>query len=538
MELPPPTCYMKSVVTPQVEDAFKKISEVLLTCIDSFENQEALTMESYVLSRMLYKMNNQWRREKSLQGLKRINVCLNRYREMKVFEYMKELKEHFSCCNLYLGEIYLPTQQMIKYLLKQIMCIACLMSQLSRYCQYTYKYIGQHIAVGNFLPQNMVFLSMVSRIWTLSKSLILHSVEWYGDIYCIKDVFPKTKATTEDEDLPKNLTSFITFGNNGEQCTETDTVESNTITCIDMPLENCEDEDISDVKILSNNGMDTNAGTSDDKTLLNHTNCDTSLKTKVNKVAHSNENTPNSSDEDDLGCVVPRQELQSQAVRNVDKKLPDFTMEDDEDEDLGFEISRKEIKIQVQNNEIHENKKIDIDKFKQKIKCCKSFKKLKLLLNQLKNDSDHYVMFQKQFNSLKKEHLMVIQRAKEELWKFVELQNISTDDKQLDNNERFVGNNIDGNQSECMEEFECHNIPVENDFNMEDIIKKPRKNILILIEKHHGRNVCMRKDVKKRLKTCVLKIKILRKSYLEGNNRKQCIKRVKKEVKTLLATIV
>jgi hypothetical protein len=40
--------------------------------------------------------------------------------------------------------------------------------------------------------------------------------------------------------------------------------------------------------------MDTTAGTSDDKTLLNSTNCDTSLKRKVNKFAHSNENTPNS----------------------------------------------------------------------------------------------------------------------------------------------------------------------------------------------------------------------------------------------------
>jgi hypothetical protein len=73
---------------------------------------------------------------------------------------------------------------------------------------------------------------------------------------------------------------------------------------------------------------------------------------------------------------------------------------------------------------------------------------------------------------------------------------------------------------------------------MEDIFKKPSRNILVLIEKHHGRNVCMRKDVKKKLKTCALKIKILRKSYIEGNNRKQCIKRAKKEVKNLLATIV
>ena len=55
-------------------DAFNKISEVLLASMDNLENQEALTMESYVLSRMLYKMNNQWRREKSLQGLKRVGI--------------------------------------------------------------------------------------------------------------------------------------------------------------------------------------------------------------------------------------------------------------------------------------------------------------------------------------------------------------------------------------------------------------------------------------------------------------------------------
>jgi hypothetical protein len=42
----------------------------------------------------------------------------------------------------------------------------------------------------------------------------------------------------------------------------------------------------------------------------------------------------------------------------VEEKLPDFTMEDDEDEDLGFEISRKEIKIKIQNIKSHENKKL------------------------------------------------------------------------------------------------------------------------------------------------------------------------------------
>lgn len=53
-------------------DGFSAMKEMLSDSLAILEKQDSLTMESYVLSRMVYKMNSQWRREKSMQGLKRV----------------------------------------------------------------------------------------------------------------------------------------------------------------------------------------------------------------------------------------------------------------------------------------------------------------------------------------------------------------------------------------------------------------------------------------------------------------------------------
>lgn len=53
-------------------DGFSAVKEMLSDSLAILEKQDSLTMESYVLSRMVYKMNSQWRREKSMQGLKRV----------------------------------------------------------------------------------------------------------------------------------------------------------------------------------------------------------------------------------------------------------------------------------------------------------------------------------------------------------------------------------------------------------------------------------------------------------------------------------
>ncbi|OPL21491.1 hypothetical protein AM593_02073, partial [Mytilus galloprovincialis] len=325
-ELPPPTCYIKTLLIKKVEDGFSAMKEMLSDSLAILEKQESLTMESYVLSRMVYKMNSQWRREKSMQGLKRIKTCLNRYKDLKLFEYVAELKDHFDRCDLYLGEVYLPAQQMIVYLLRQMMCLARLMTQMCNYCKYTY-----NISIGNFIPQNMVFLSMVSRIWALGKSLGLHSARWYEGIYKCLDVFPQTQVQTGTVDLPSTLSSFLTM-----EEFQTDSPEDNiSPSPADLSIDPDEDMDV-----------EPEAQWEEDTTRKDIFETSKPEIVVSNKLLERKSNVINDmelSDSEDLGDVVVRQAPKSHTLSKLKDSKDNRTADDENTEDLGLLVSREEL---------------------------------------------------------------------------------------------------------------------------------------------------------------------------------------------------
>ncbi|XP_063427975.1 uncharacterized protein LOC134711353 [Mytilus trossulus] len=511
-ELPPPTCYIKTLLIKKVEDGFNAMKEMLSDSLTILEKQESLTMESYVLSRMVYKMNSQWRREKSMQGLKRIKTCLNRYKDLKLVEYVAELKDHFDGCDLYLGEVYLPAQQMIVYLLRQMMCLARLMTQMCNYCKYTYVYISQNISIGNFIPQNMVFLSMVSRIWALGKSLGLHSARWYEGIYKCLDVFPQTQVQTVTADLPSTLSSFLTT-----EEFQSDSLEDNiSPSPEDLSIDPDEDmdaqpeaqweEDTSKIDIVE---------TSKPEKLVSD---------KLLERRSILNNAMELSDSEDLGDVVVRQAPKSHTLR---RDSQNNQIADDENvEDLGLLVSRKELFNNCDN--------FDKKNLKQEIVNCKSFKKLKDILKQFDDfdkNAPHLKTCENKLRELKKEHLLLkrngfkdnqfIEQAKEELIKLI---NLSKDDKILEEtrNEPLTKKDIVDiavHVSEKLSNSETVRKSNHRDFSIEEIFKKPYKNLLKLVE-DQGIDTSSKKRQTK-VKKCSVNVKTIRKQYMEESKKKK-----------------
>ncbi|XP_071162818.1 DNA ligase 1-like [Mytilus edulis] len=528
-ELPPPTCYIKTLLIKKVEDGFSAMKEMLSDSLAILEKQDSLTMESYVLSRMVYKMNSQWRREKSMQGLKRIKTCLNRYKDLKLFEYVAELKDHFDGCDLYLGEVYLPAQQMIVYLLRQMMCLARLMTQMCNYCKYTYVYISQNISIGNFIPQNMVFLSMVSRIWALGKSLGLHSARWYEGIYKCLDVFPQTQVQTGTVDLPSTLSSFLTI-----EEFQTDSPEDNiSPSPADLSIDPDEDMD-----------AQPEAQWEEDRTkkeIVETSKPEIFVKEKLLEKRSNVNNDMELSDSEDLGDVVVRQAPKSHTLSR-DRK--DHQIADDENvEDLGSLVSRKELPCNNCDN-------IDEKTLKQEIVNCKSFKKMKDILKQFDDfdeNASHLKTCKNKLRELKKEHLLLkrngfkdnqfIEQAKEELIKLI---NLSKDDKILGetHNEPCIKEDIvdiTHHVSKNLSNTETLRKSEHRDFSIEEIFKKPYKNLLKLVE-DQGVDTSSRKRQTK-VKKCSVNVKMMRKKYMEESKKKkkkQYVKLAEEEVIELL----
>ncbi|XP_052105878.1 uncharacterized protein LOC127738596 [Mytilus californianus] len=528
-ELPPPTCYLKTLLIKKVEDGFSVVKEMLSDSLTILEKQESLSMESYVLSRMLYKMNSQWRSEKSLQGLKRIKTCLNRYKDLKLIEYVAELKDHFDGCDLYLGEIYLPAQQMIVYLLRKVICLASLMTQMCNYCKYTYVYISQNLSIGNFIPQNMVFLSMVSRIWALGKSLGLHSARWYEGINRCLDVFPQTQVQTVTADLPSTLSSILTM-----EEFQSDSPEGNiSLSPEDLSIDSDEDMDFQpEAQWEEDTSRKDKVETSKPETVVR----DKLLERRSNV-----NNDMELSDSEDLGHVVVRQEPKSHTLSR--NSVVNQITDDKNMEDLGLLVSRKELSCNNCDN-------IEKKTLRQEIVNCKSFKKMKDLLKQFDNldeNAFHLKTCKNKLRELKKEHLILkrngskdnqfIEQAKEEVIKIIDL---LKEDKILEetHNEPCVkDDNVDiaDQVSKNLSNTEALRKSEHRDFNIEEIFKKPYKNLLNLVE-DQGVDTSSRKRQTK-VKKCSVNVTILRKKYMEESKKKkkkQYVKLAKEEVIELL----
>lgn len=563
-ELPPPTCYMKTLLTSPVENAFRKINKVISESLNVLENQEALTVESYVLSRMIYKMNNQWRGEKTLQGLKRIHTTLKQHQELKVIEYLKELREHFKECNLHVGEIYLPAQQMMVYLLRQIMGLSYLVAKTCGYCQYTYIYISQYLAIGNFIPQNMIFLSLVSRIWTLCRSLTLHSVTWYTDIYSILDVFPQTQVTVDKEGLPKDLKCCLNMENdvvNRFKLCQDSPVPVPTDSISNIPIDALlEDSDIdseTELKIKKEKPESTCdelvKGHNTFKKSANQLE-NTEMENLEGVVMPKNPETSNKwklNDIEDLGSNVLRKDKNSTSSKSNSKDLYDRCMSVDGDEDCGLIVSREITQNHVTNSN-------NMESLKNKILKCNSFKKLRLLLEQFGNSegkTEQFMTCEKRLKRLKKKHLVVIRNgvkdntllleAKEVLRNLVDSTNssiVKIEKPRNSNKIREKAEDVSNCESIRLknEDFLCCGKIRLTDSYLEDIFKKPYKGLVNLVEKQFGSGLCITKDKKIRLKQCAAIIKTLRKTYRKEvipRKKKQCIKKARKEVKNLLKSL-
>ena len=88
------------------------------------EVEKSLDIERFVLVRFIYKGTNQFRMQKRLQDMKKLDRAMKRFRDMGIVEYLTKAMEVFqgrlnsliSGCATD-GSLYLPSKQMIEYFL-------------------------------------------------------------------------------------------------------------------------------------------------------------------------------------------------------------------------------------------------------------------------------------------------------------------------------------------------------------------------------------------------------------------------------------
>ena len=154
-------------------------------------------VELAVLSQFLYKNNNRFRNDKCQRFLKMIQKCAARVLdELSLDNEINKFHRFFPIPSDIKNneKLYLPTRQMLEFVLVRLYGGAILLWKLIVYCQNAGELCLQRIRLGHFWNIGLNNLSCVSRLWTLWISMLVLFEKIYAYLLLVLPLLPVSQA--------------------------------------------------------------------------------------------------------------------------------------------------------------------------------------------------------------------------------------------------------------------------------------------------------------------------------------------------------
>ncbi|XP_023280667.1 nucleolus and neural progenitor protein [Seriola lalandi dorsalis] len=177
---------------------------------------EILQTEIRLLYELLYILNNSFRGNKTFKGLKQVEQCVNRLKNMKLDVSLQELTD--LCPNriqrglsIKAGECDVPSQPMLEWLCLKVLGAAQLMSCTLNRCSRAFIISRQQMKWEEFVILNVVITSMLSRLWVMFRGILVSLSTLYQQLL----VFLREVAHAQpmpfltDFSLPADMAQFL-----------------------------------------------------------------------------------------------------------------------------------------------------------------------------------------------------------------------------------------------------------------------------------------------------------------------------------------
>ncbi|CAK1601172.1 unnamed protein product [Parnassius mnemosyne] len=175
--------------------------------------QSPLHKESAILSRFLYKYDKKFRNDIGYRIFKKVNTALRRY---LLLNFIKDLKDFDMVLpNEEENPLYLPTRQMLEYVLVRLMTLSKLMLRISVCCKQAAVFYFDRLRRGESHWMSLMPFALLSRVWSLSNVLLQHCCSWYLQMYpFLKKLQLKGLTFLPDGyELPINLNDWLDLKN-------------------------------------------------------------------------------------------------------------------------------------------------------------------------------------------------------------------------------------------------------------------------------------------------------------------------------------
>jgi len=176
--------------------------------------EESSKIELSVLSKFLYKNHNRFRNDKAHKFLKMMQKCCDRF--WNELSLGQEVTKFYGVYPITMDiqnkdKVYLPTKEMLKYLLARLYGGANLLWKIITYSHHAGELCVQRIKLGHFWNIGLNNLSCISRIWALTISSIILVENAYKNLILLLPVFPAHSRglPVESDELPLNIAEVI-----------------------------------------------------------------------------------------------------------------------------------------------------------------------------------------------------------------------------------------------------------------------------------------------------------------------------------------
>ncbi|XP_030614854.1 nucleolus and neural progenitor protein [Archocentrus centrarchus] len=177
---------------------------------------EILQTEIRVLYELLYNLNNSSKGNKTFKGLKQVEQCVNRLKNMKIDVALRELAD--ICPNriqrqlsIKDGECVVPSQPMLEWICLKVLGAAQLMSCTLNRCSRAFILSKQQLKWEEFIILNVVTTSMLSRLWVIFRGMLVGLASLYQQLLeLLKDVaHAQPMPFLTDFSLPADIAQLL-----------------------------------------------------------------------------------------------------------------------------------------------------------------------------------------------------------------------------------------------------------------------------------------------------------------------------------------
>lgn len=175
--LPPPVnmflCASKFDVS-ALKHVFNNITKVL-------SKQSPLHQESAICSRFLYKYDKKFRNDIGYRNLRKVNTALKKYLALNLLKDVENFS--VSIPTEKDDDLYLPTRQMLQYVILRVMAFAKIMLRICVCSKQAAVFYLDRIKRGESHWMSVLPYALLCRLWSMSMVLLQHSASWYPNLY-------------------------------------------------------------------------------------------------------------------------------------------------------------------------------------------------------------------------------------------------------------------------------------------------------------------------------------------------------------------